>query len=308
VPWIEVLSGGFGSGTNSTVLTWAVRPNRNTTTRTGTISTSGDTFTVTQAAAPAVRDPFGRIGFAVVDAEYSTALDRLVVVSAEPDELHIVEPVTLAEQTVRLPLPPLSVSVRPDGRKAAVGHDGWVSYIDLQTVTLEKTLEVPTDVYDIVLAGNGYLYLFPQRDWSDIYSLEISSGVWTGTSAIYEGRIARLYATGEYLYVGGNWTSKWDIRQGVAKSASQYSLHDVPTCGDLWLTQDGQRIFTSCAKVYRSSEIASQDFQYNGSLLGTDFVQWASHSAIRQMTAVIPAPGWNDPPAVNSEVRFYGDE
>ncbi|MGD2056617.1 MAG: hypothetical protein PVJ15_07405, partial [Gammaproteobacteria bacterium] len=72
-----------------------------------------------------------RLDYQVVDAEYSNQLDRIVMVAANPDTLHVVDPLSETDVSVALPLPPTSVSVGPDGHFAAVGHDGLVSYIDL---------------------------------------------------------------------------------------------------------------------------------------------------------------------------------
>ena len=41
--------------------------------------------------------------------------------------------------------------------------------------------KVLTDVRYILLAGNGYAYLFPARSWSDIYSMNITTGAVTAT-------------------------------------------------------------------------------------------------------------------------------
>src|SRR5262249_36536522 len=153
---------------------------------------------------------------------------------------------------VSLDTAPLSVSVRPDGLFAAVGHDGWVSLVDLQQGVVQKIIPVVTDVHALIFAGNGYLYLFPSRDWSDIYSLEVASGTITATSAIYNGREPRLHVNGKNLYVGGNWQSKWDISQGVAKLVNSPSGGG---CGKIWLTEDGRRMFGSCAKAYTTSEV-----------------------------------------------------
>jgi uncharacterized protein (TIGR03437 family) len=305
--WIQIVSGGYGSGNGT--LTYAARPNADSAPRSGVISMGGQTFTITQdGASPA--GAIALLGYNVVDAAYDKAHDKIILVSANPDELHIYDPSAKSEQTVPLALPPFCLSVRPDGLYAAVGHDGWVSYVNLQTATVEKVVQVVTDVHHIVLAGNGYIYLFPARDWSDIYSLEVSSGTVTGANAIYNGRVPRLYANGKYLYVGGNWFSKWDISQGVAKIVNASSSFSVQTCGNLWLTEDGRRAFTACAKAYTTSEIPDQDVQYNGTLSSATSVVWANESTQQQATAVIPASNTfasGTLQADDTQVQIYGD-
>src|SRR5271166_3378347 len=75
-----------------------------------------------------------------VTAEYSNALDRIILISANPNQLHIFDPVNNSDTVVNLPKPPLSLSVSLDGMHAAVGHDALISYVNLPTASLEKTL------------------------------------------------------------------------------------------------------------------------------------------------------------------------
>ena len=59
------------------------------------------------------------------------------------------------------------MSVGPDGLKAAVGHEGWVSLAELAELAAAEGHQTPslaTDVLDVVPAGNGYTYAFPRHD------------------------------------------------------------------------------------------------------------------------------------------------
>jgi len=75
----------------------------------------------------------------VIDAEYSQSLDRMVMVSSHPSQLHIYD--LSSNQSIDLALfkIPTSVSVSPDGLRAAIGHERpcentrlpptfWISY------------------------------------------------------------------------------------------------------------------------------------------------------------------------------------
>ena len=76
-----------------------------------------------------------------------------------------------------LPLPPQCVSVSPDGLFTAIGHNALISYVNLSSGTLEKTLVTSADVFDVVLAANGYVHAFPRLDqWSEIHSVELATG------------------------------------------------------------------------------------------------------------------------------------
>ena len=267
----------------------------------------GQSFTINQAAYSAP-GPLLMMSYNAADGAYDKPLDKLVLVSAGPNQLHIYDP-NANEQTVALIMPPLCVSVSPDGSHAAVGHHGWVSYVNLQTAVVENVFQVITDVHHVLLAGNAYIYLFPARDWSDIYSLQISSGTVTATSAIYNGRVPRLYYEDNSMYVGGNWFSKWDISKGVAKVATFFI--NFNTCGNLWLTEDGRRLFTACATAYTTGDIPAQDARYNGTLSNATNLVSADESSQQHLTAVIPKSNGGlysgSLTAGDTQVQIYSD-
>jgi uncharacterized repeat protein (TIGR01451 family) len=302
--WIQLAAGEYGSGSGT--LTYLVRPNLDPDPRTGSISVGSQTLTVTQQGAAATGVPLARLSFRVVDAEYSKQLDRLILVSNTLNELHIYDPVSHADRIVPLPVAPLSVSVHPDGLYAAVGHDGWISYVNLQTAAIEQVYQVFTDVHDVVLAENGYIYAFPERDWSSIYSLSVATGTLASTTAIYDGRVARLHPNGAELYLGGNWESRWNISQGVAVLLTRYST-GFETCGNLWITEDGNRILTACGNNYRTPVLSNETPQYNGEVSYANSVRWATHSAQQQSTALIPANSSYPVQTTDTELQWYGD-
>ncbi|HEU0142011.1 MAG TPA: IPT/TIG domain-containing protein [Bryobacteraceae bacterium] len=307
VPWVTIVSGGLGSGNGT--LQWAVAANADSISRTGTIIVPGRIFTITQAAVSSSNPSSLYIpGYYAVDAAYAKPIDKLVLVSANPNQLHIFDPAARRDTVVQLNAPPLSLSVRPDGVQAAVGHDGWVTLVDLNTAAILNVISVPTDVHSLILAGNGYAYLFPQQEWGDLFSLELSSGQIARTSAIYNGREPRLHVNGKNIYVGGQWQSKWDISGGVAKLVNGWPSSG---CGKLWLTEDGRRFFGDCGKAYTTSEVPAQDYQYNGSLSNATRIVWLDESAKAATIAAIPSAG----PAYSSsaksiddtQVQLYGD-
>ncbi|MGB7931203.1 MAG: hypothetical protein WCH04_03110, partial [Gammaproteobacteria bacterium] len=208
-----------------------------------------------------------RLNFQVIDAEYSNQLDRIVMVATNPNTLHVLDPVSGSDVSVALPLSPTSVSIGPDGQFAAVGHDGYFSYIDLSQGQLLSTYSVSTDVLDIVLAGNGYVYAFPRQDqWENIRCIELATGnetLHTG-NFVYAGTLARLHPNGTDIYGADNGLSPSDIEKySIAGGTAQY-LYDSPyhgtyaMGGELWFTEDGSRIFTRSGNVFRSSSAQAQ--------------------------------------------------
>src|SRR5262249_25242303 len=105
-----------------------------------------------------------QLPFHVVDAEYSAALERIVIASDEPNRVVALDPESGDFSEVQLPLTPLAVSLGPDGKSAAVAHNGLVSLVELDPPRLVKTISMSFNPSDIILADNGYSYLFPRSN------------------------------------------------------------------------------------------------------------------------------------------------
>lgn len=72
------------------------------------------------------------LSFRPVDAGYSLALDRIILISANPNQLHIYDPVAQSDQTVALSDAPQNLSLSSDGTHAAVALTNAVVYVDFR--------------------------------------------------------------------------------------------------------------------------------------------------------------------------------
>ncbi|MDP1825519.1 MAG: PKD domain-containing protein [Archangium sp.] len=259
--------------------------------------------------------PITVLSHRVVDAEFSRALDRLITVSASPNQLHLYDPVTHTTQDVALSITPTAVSVSPNGLQAAVGHDGWISLVDLSTRAVTRTLQVTCDVEDVVLAANGWVYGFPRRDqWETIRAVNVMSGVEvlsTGRS-IRAGTLARLHPGGTAIYGANNGLSPSDIEHYDLGTGPIVSIYDspyhgtYPMGGNLWFTEDGDRIFTRGGSVFWASSVSAMDMTYAGSLAGAPSVQWVDHSTALGKLFVVPWAGYSTPtPNPDQKIRRY---
>jgi hypothetical protein len=216
-----------------------------------------------------------------------------------------------------LPLTPTAVSVSPDGLFAAVGHNGWISYIDLSANSLIKTFAVTTDVLDIILDGNGYVHAFPRRDqWAKISSINIATEqeVLSSGYSIYAGTLARLHPDGTSIYGADNGLSpsdieKYDISAGTAAYLYDSPYHgDFSMCGNLWIAEDGLRIFTRCGNVFRSSSDQAQDMTYNGALenLGGQIVSLDHSGETGMVSTIVRDSVYSNPNSLlDTQIHFY---
>ncbi len=259
-------------------------------------SSDSDTITVT------VTPPIITLGYRIIDAEYSPALNKAVMVSASPDQLHIFDPATESEVVVALPHAPTSVSVSPDGLHAAVGYNAYMSYIDLSAASVTATYAVSTNVLDIVLASNGYAYAFPVADqWENIRCIKIATGVETLNSGgqIYAGTLARLQPGALAIYGADNGLipsdiEKYSISGGTAVYSYDSPYHgDYDMCGDLWFSESGDRIYTRCGHLFSATSNQSTDMLYLGTLNGVNYIEYLSHSASAAQLLVIPKIPWD---------------
>ncbi len=252
------------------------------------------------------------LGYRPIDAEYNIHTDKIIMVSTNPNQLQIYDPVTNENTAVDLPLVPTSVSVGPDGLFAAVGHDAWVSYVDLNNASLVKNIAVSTDVVDIILAGNNYIYAFPRTDqWETIRSLNINTEAETLSTgnSIRAGTLVKLHPSGNSIYGADNGLSPSDIEKYNIKNGPAEYLYDSPyhgdfsMCGDLWMSKEGARIFTRCGNVFRSSELQSEDMIYNGSFDGISLIRQLDHSVSSNEVTLIPDNySWND---TDEDTKIY---
>jgi hypothetical protein len=258
------------------------------------------------------------LSFRPIDVEYSRALDQVVAVGASPNQLVLFDPVHRTSAMLALPLEPAAVSVSPDGRTAAVAHNAYLSIVNLVTGKLVDTIPTTSDAADVVLAGNGYAYVFPRTDqWVDIHSVELSTRTDRGQEdgSIYANTAARLHPGGTSIYgitrgLSPTDIERYDISTGVASSRSDSPYHgDYPMCEAVWFTEGGERLFTGCGTVFRAAPGAQGDMTYAGALGGAaaagstpygSAFRWITHSKARGKVYGVPRGSQSSP--------FFGDE
>jgi hypothetical protein len=218
----------------------------------------------------------------VIDAEFSKALNAIVMVGNYPvSALYVHDVSTGNERQQLLDAIPTAVSISPDGRTAAVGHEASITIVDLMAVgqpgaPAPVILDVGTDAGDFILDGNGYVHALPRLGgWQRIHTVQIATNteqLSTGTQ-IHSGAHGRLHPSGDYLYTAASITiapadiEKWDVRSGPAAWLYDSPYHgEYGMCGDLWFSEDGISIYTVCGDVFRASEVRAQDMVQSGAL------------------------------------------
>lgn len=232
----------------------------------------------------------------VLDAEYDRALDRIVMTDGRTDALYIHDPASGTETSVKLPLPPQCLSVGPDGTHALVGHNAWISYVDLVAARIEKAVPVAVDVGACTL-GSGWAYVFPRDSWTSVHSVDLATHVESGGSLPYTGSRGVLTPDGRTLYAVTSAQSpmdlkRWDVSRGAAAYAWEMAYHgDFPVGDRIWMERSGARIFTSAGTAFRTSSVQAQDMVYAGTLSGLGAVAHLDSTA-DEIAAIPLASTW----------------
>jgi chitinase len=258
-----------------------------------------------------------------VDAEYSRSRDRLVTVSESPHQLHIHDAVGGGVEVVPFPggTPrPTSVSVSPDGSHAAVGHDGRVTWVRLSNPTILGSRTIGTVVFDIALADNEMAYVTPgSGPDGSMYCLGRTGSVTRSTGGPFSiGTRAKASPIAPALYAVDGGPSSENLMRFDITSPTANFLYDTfgvgePICGDLWMSEDGQRIFTRCGKAFIATSSPKTDMTYAGTLddgVPEDVIriQHLDHSSLAGQVATIPMAGMFQDPGLDTSLRFYEDE
>lgn len=302
VSWLQVVGGTLRAGERS--VEYVVRPNPGAA-RTGTLGIGGQTLTVNQAARPAPLPNPLPLSFRLRGADYSKSQDRLLMVSDELTELHISNPQTNEERVVPLRFKGISVVVDPTGNTAAVGHDGWVSLVDLAAGVVTREYPVITDANWMVWGNNGFLYVFGLRSGQPVLNLRLSDGSWTLVSDSNERFHGRLQPGASSLYTG---TQRWSTANGWL-ALQQQAQNSGVNCPELfWFYEQGDRLLTTCSEVRRVTGNPADDLSSGGQLLPSTRLRWAEHSRLRRTIAVVGAVSASFSSLISDEVRLYGDE
>jgi len=253
----------------------------------------------------------------VVDAVYDQNKDLLITAFEEPNRLDLYNTISETTNSLSLVKRPTCLAVSLDGEQIAVGHDGGFSLINTTTSSFEKYYDITTDVFDIEISGNGYVYAMPRRDqWEEVRIIELNTGeetLSTGNRSIRAGTVMKLHPSGDYIYGatpgGPTDFEKYDIRDGQLTYLYDSPYHgDFDFAGDLWISEDGFRLFARSRNIFRSSENRDIDMTYNGQLEGERYLQTLDHSVESGKIACVElsSTAWDGTPG--KIVKVYEDQ
>ena len=236
------------------------------------------------------------LGFAPLDAKYSTWLDKMVIASENPNTLRLVDPFAGAIATLPLPAAVTSLQLSADGKLAVVLHQGMFSLVDLQTFKVVRTTGSEGAQSDAFVTNAGTVYLIgtTPNNWSDekVTLFDGRTGARLPAPALPNS--ASFYGTQRGIFAG-SLNKAFFIAEGLSPADISFFTVDpasglVTASGDspyhgtyqmrspLYLSGDESLLFTTYGNWFRTGTL-----QYAGQLAGIDRGMLGfSHSASAQ--------------------------
>lgn len=265
-----------------------------------------------------------RLDFRVDRANYAASLNKLVLAAKEGQTLTLLDPETRDVQTLELGKTILSLSLSSSGKRAAVGHDKQVSYLDLETPRVLKAVASGSEVSVLALADNGYVYtLDTSNSLTGLRSLNLDTGEETVAERPRHPRLPTVFLPyrGRDLVLSADQTALYgaeDISGGYSRTGTmdRYQLdsgkvtyaYDYPhkseyvVCGKLWRIAD--RMFSRCGHVFGLSNDKGADMQHQTQLTDGELFAGVSVSeTLGEIAAVQELPAHD---FVTNDPRYAG--
>jgi Bacterial Ig domain len=266
------------------------------------------------------------LNFVPLSAQYSKGLDKLILISANPNALRIVDPFVGSTKQVVLPWSVKGWHLSPNGKLAALLHEGQVSLVDLEAATLVRTSLTSGSQTDVFVQNDAIAYLIGQTggQWvtPPITILNtrtgeaLSSPGWLGGGGYFYGTQKGIFADrknrvlfmayglspSDISYFTIDPVAHTILTAGDSPYHGNYSLGDT-----FYLSGNQDLVFTSIGTYFLTETLS-----YAGALqIGTGAIQSMSHSSSIDEALVLQMSwtGSNYPstPVYNPYYkRFYG--
>jgi hypothetical protein len=239
-----------------------------------------------------------KLGYAPLQVKYSKSLGKAVIVSTNPNTLHLVDPNTSNDTSITLPAAVKNLSLSPDGKLAAVLHEGAVSMIDLTAGTLVHSSTTSGSQTEALISNTELIYLTGQtggqwvspaftvingRTGTTVQTNNSFAIIYGDTRAIYADTAGKIFTISLGLSPAQIYAYSVDATTGNIGTSSQSPYWgDYGMSAPFWLSGDQSLLFTGSGTYFNTS-----DLTYSGNL-GVA-VQSMSHSGTAQEAVVLAA-------------------
>ncbi|HEY3371179.1 MAG TPA: hypothetical protein VGK10_10045 [Prolixibacteraceae bacterium] len=196
----------------------------------------------------------------IVDATFDKNTNILYYVTAQPNKLvayDVTSKTVLHEVT--LSKAPTSMAISEDFTKAAVGHGGLISAINLSDFTVTRTVVYGFPIYDIEWTKDdwfcytkGGTYMNNML-WVNLSTLQTAE---SDDNEMDEGTNMKKVPQQPYVVAARRYSSPsgitvFDVNTKLEKNYRHQSI------GNFWFSSDGQYMFDSSGNVYSTNAMVS---------------------------------------------------
>jgi hypothetical protein len=244
------------------------------------------------------------LSYLPLQVKFSKGLGKAVIISTNPNALHIVDAEEATDISVALPTAVKSMSLSPDGTLAAVLHEGVVSLVDLNSRTLLHSSATYGSQTDVFINNSGLVFLTGQtggqwvtpgftvldgRTGTIVQTVDASAQIYGTTRGIYSDINNKIFTLSEGLSPAQIYAHSVDPNTGnIGSETGSPYWGDYPMSNPFWLSGDQSLLFTSSGNYFRTSDLAyfgtfnlGDAGSYNHSVLSM------SHSSTAQEAVVL---------------------
>ncbi|KOH44471.1 BACON domain-containing protein [Sunxiuqinia dokdonensis] len=196
----------------------------------------------------------------LVDATFDQSTNTLYYVTSQPNQLVTYDVTSKAVlHEIALDKAPTCLAVSEDFTKAAVGHGGMISAINLNDYSVERTFEYGYTIYDMEWAKDDWFcYTKAGTYMNNLLWINISSSetAESDDNEMDEGTYLKKVPRQPYVIAARRHSSPsgitvFDLDTKLEKSYRHQSI------GSYWFSADGQFMFESNGNVYRTNAVVA---------------------------------------------------
>ncbi|MGK5010216.1 PKD domain-containing protein [Janthinobacterium sp. MDB2-8] len=205
--------------------------------------------------------------FTPQEVRYSKGLDRLVMISSDPDAMKITNPADGVTTSISLPTSVKSFNLSPDGKLAAVLHEGVVSLVDLVAVQLLRSTGTEGTQTEVFTTNDGVIFLMGQsvgmstrsaiavlngRTGQVMPGLDFSPGFYGTLRGVFAASKNKAFAVQGTSYAISYFTVD---PQTNAILANAYVYGDYPIGAPLFLSPKEDLLFTAAGTYFSTDTL-----------------------------------------------------
>jgi hypothetical protein len=197
----------------------------------------------------------------VSDAWFDKSTDQLYISTIQPNRLLVYDTKTKTTvHEITLPNAPTCFSVSTERREIAVGHEGRISFVDMEMNTVTKTLEVESIVFDIEWGDGDWCCYTPgitvqscYLKWINAVSDEHYESIDNGYH-LSGGSIIKKIPNQNYIIATRTQTSPSGIIVFDSQTG-EFVNYFHESIGSFWFSADGTYLFDAYNNVFRTSTL-----------------------------------------------------